>query len=371
MQELNIDKAHRTSKLPDTNKRMSMDTLCIDPRSDPLWSKLVQQNDSDVFQSPQWINVVANTYEFPTFAQVIVDDSNAPIAGLPYCRIEDVRGKRLVTFPFSDYCDPIVKNLDQWRLLSEPLFDESALYNIRILHNEILLDDDRFHLANKAKWHGIDLEQNLGEIWDGLDGSARRAIKKAQRSGLVVHIAESKDDLRKFFELHLGIRKYKYHLVAQPYRFFEEIWEQFLSKYNGALMLAEYKNEFIGGVLFLEWGGKLFYKFNASNPDYLTFRPNDLVIWEGIKYGKLKRLKVLDFGISDWDQEGLVRYKRKYASEEKTVSFLRYSPKGWQLPDYASQIGQLFPKLTDLFTEESVPDHVTEKAGDILYRYFC
>jgi hypothetical protein len=30
----------------------------------------------------------------------------------------------------------------------------------------------------------------------------------------------------------------------------------------------------------------------------------------------------------------------------------------------------LLPQLTNLLTESSVPDDVTERAGDILYRYF-
>ncbi len=348
-----------------------MNTLCVDPCSDSLWSQLIQKKESDVFNTPQWMKVVANTYGFKILAQVITNSSNKPVAGIQFCLIEDMRGKRLVSFPFSDYCDPIIENLEQWHKLSESILNENAPYNIRILHNDVILGDDRLKMVNKAKWHGINLQRDLGEIWEGLEGSARRAIKKAQRSGVVVHIAEGKEELRKFFKLHLGIRKYKYRLVAQPYPFFEYIWDEFLAKQDGALMLAEHKGDFIGGVLFLEWKDTLYYKFNASNPDFLSIRPNDLVIWEGIKYGKLKGLKSFDFGISDWDQEGLVRYKRKYASIEKTVSFLRYTPNGWQQSDHASQIGQLFPKLTDLFTEETVPDDVTEKAGEILYQYFC
>jgi CelD/BcsL family acetyltransferase involved in cellulose biosynthesis len=352
-------------------KRLLMDKKTIDPKSDPLWSQLIQVKHSDVFHSPQWMNVIERTYGFKILAEVILNSSNLPVAGVQFCLIEDMRGKRLVTFPFSDYCDPLVENLDQWRALSDPIIEQNAPYNIRILHNDVILGDDRLKMVNKAKWHGIDLERDLGEIWEGLEGSARRAIKKAQRSGVVVHIADSKDELRKFFKLHLGIRKNKYRLVAQPYQFFENIWDEFLGKLDGALMLAEYKGDFIGGVLFLEWKDTLYYKFNASNPEILQVRPNDLVIWEGVKYGKLKGLKSFDFGISDWDQEGLVRYKRKYASIEKTVSFMRFIPNDWQQPDQASQISHLFPQLTDLFTEETVPDDVTEKAGEILYRYFC
>jgi len=348
-----------------------MNKLCIDPRNDPLWKQLVEQEETDVFHSPQWINVLGNTYDFKIQAQVLVDASNQPVAGIQYAIIDDIRGKRLSTFPFSDYCDPIVSEIEHWQSLAQPIIDEDAPFNIRILHNDILFKDERFKQVNKAKWHSINLEQDLDEIWMNLDGAARRAIRKAQKEDVRVQVTDQKEDVRKFFEFHLGIRKYKYHLVAQPYAFFENIWEEFFTKGDGFIIMAEHEGEPIGGVFFLIWQNKLYYKFNASNPDYLSLRPNDLVNWEAIQYGKQKGLRLFDFGISDWDQEGLVRYKRKYATEEKTVSFLRYSANGWEPPPHASQLGKLFPQLTDLFTDETVPDDVTEKAGDILYRFFC
>mgnify|MGYP000694688979 CR=1 FL=1 len=98
-------------------------------------------------------------------------------------------------------------------------------------------------------------------------------------------------------------------------------------------------------------------------------RPNDLIVWEGMKYGRDKGHEYLDFGLSDWDQEGLVRYKRKFATDEKTISFLRHSPNG-TVSQQTQQMADFLPQLTELFTRESVPDEVTEQAGNILYRYF-
>src|SRR2546430_8724635 len=33
-----------------------------------------------------------------------------PISGIPFFRISDMLGKRIVTLPFSDYCDPLVSD---------------------------------------------------------------------------------------------------------------------------------------------------------------------------------------------------------------------------------------------------------------------
>lgn len=346
-----------------------MSIICVDPRTDPLWQRLVDQHRSSAFHSPGWMRVLTETYGLEARAYVALDGAGEPGAGIPFCRIADIMGKRIVTLPFSDHCDPLVSDGDLWGCLIDGLLVEHCPIVVRCLHNSLPLADERFTLVKKAKWHGLDLQPDLDTLWQGLHNSGRRAIKKAQRDGVVVRIAQRKEALRAFFEMHLGIRKYKYRLLAQPYRFFENIWHHFVEKQSGLLMIAVYQGKIIGGVLFLEWKDTLYYKFNASDPAHLSHRPNDLLIWEGIKYGKAEGYTHLDFGLSDWDQEGLVRYKRKFTTEEKTISFLRYAPDGAPTQK-EKQVRNLLTQLTDLFTDESVPDSVTAKAGEVLYRFF-
>jgi CelD/BcsL family acetyltransferase involved in cellulose biosynthesis len=101
---------------------MAMEFLCIDPQSDPLWQRLIERYESSTFHSPNWIRVLTGTYGFPAQAYVITDEAGEPVAGLPFCRVEDIRGKRLVALPFSDYCDPLVGEAAHWRLLLDTLF---------------------------------------------------------------------------------------------------------------------------------------------------------------------------------------------------------------------------------------------------------
>jgi lipid II:glycine glycyltransferase (peptidoglycan interpeptide bridge formation enzyme) len=215
----------------------------------------------------------------------------------------------------------------------------------------------------------MDLRPDLETLWHALDGAARRAVRKAQQTGVTVHVAQSKAELRTFYEMHLTVRKVKYRLLAQPYRFFESIWDQFVEAGEGRLLIARQHGQVIGGTLFLRWQDKLFYKFNASILDSLAARPNDLLIWEGIAWAKQIGCTYLDFGLSDWDQDGLIRYKRKFATDEKTISFLR-SPSCETPSDQERQVRHLLPQLTELLTDRSVPNAVTERAGEVLYRLF-
>jgi len=341
----------------------------IDPTTDPLWQDLVSRERSDVFHAPAWLRVLKETYDFELRALVAVDEEGVPSSGMAYCKIEDMMDPRIASLPFSDFCDPLVRDREEWNCLIDTLLDGEHRFNMRCLHNQVPLQDERLTLVDRAKWHAIDLQRSEDDLWMGLSGSARRAIKKARREGVEVRIAREKEEIRDFFDLHLGVRKYKYELLAQPYRFFEQIWDHFLGAGKGALMIALFEGRPIGAVLFLEWQNKLYYKFNASDFNYIDARPNDLIVWEGMKYGRAKGHEYLDFGLSDWDQEGLLRYKRKFATDEKTISFLRYMPARSPSPQ-EKMMRALLPQITDLFVDEAVPDSVTEKAGDTLYRFF-
>lgn len=346
-----------------------MNIVCVDPRTDGLWCQFVQQAPSTVFHSPSWIQVICETYGWEAHAYVLLDDGGVAKAGLPFCRIEDMLGERIVTLPFSDHCDPLVADADSWRNLVDRLIPEHCPVTVRCLFNTLPLADKRFALAKEAKWHRLDLRPDPGALWDAMHDSTHRAIRKSQREGLSVRLGSNEEDLRSFYEMHLKVRKYKYGLLAQPYSFFQNIWRRFVETQQGFLLLAVHNGRIVAGDFFLIWKDTLYYKFNASLHDDLSCRPNDLLIWESIQHGKGMGLSYLDFGLSDIDQEGLIRYKRKFGTEEKTISFLRFSPNGGPTR-VEKEIRELLGKLTSNFTDQLVPDSITERAGEDLYRLF-
>jgi CelD/BcsL family acetyltransferase involved in cellulose biosynthesis len=345
-----------------------MHCVTIDPLTDPRWQTLVEQSPSDVFHSIRWLRVLARTYGFEPRAIVLLDEPNRVMAGMPFCIIDGLPTRRIAAPPFSDYCDPIVSSISQWDRLLDALLDEGCTITVRCLHNGIPLSGDRMTVVNRAKWHGLDLTPDLDTIWAGLNSSARRAVRKAENHGVVIRAATDLAELRAFFELHLRIRKYKYRLLAQPYAFFQNLWDEFVTEGRGALMIAIHEERLVGGVFFLEWKDTLYYKFNASDVAFVSVRPNDLIIWKAVQAAKANGMTRLDFGLSDWGEEGLVRYKRKYASDEKTITYLQ--SEGVSAPS-AAQTREILPLLTDLLTDEAVPDAITEQAGEVLYRLFA
>jgi CelD/BcsL family acetyltransferase involved in cellulose biosynthesis len=299
---------------------------------------------------------------------VLVDATGAPLAGFPVCQVTDLRGKRLIIYPFSDYYDPLVQDAVQWDTLLQPLLAQRVPIRVRCLHNDVPLQDQRFTLVNRARWHGMDLTPTLDALWQQIAPECRRAIQKAQRMGLTVHAADNPALLREFFAMHLGIRKYKYQLLAQPYRFFEMIWRYLVEPGHGTLLTVRHENQLVSAALFLRWQGKYYYKFGASKREALALRPNDLLLWSGIQAAKAYGDHYFDLGLSDWEQAGLIAFKRKFATDGKTISFLEHKPEN--VATHSALPAEFLPTLTQLFTDPAVPDTVTERAGELLYRFF-
>jgi CelD/BcsL family acetyltransferase involved in cellulose biosynthesis len=344
-------------------------TVTVDPVVDPRWAALLSRQPSSLFHSPPWLRALRDTYGFELRADLRLDVTGRATSGIVYSPIHDAMDPRIVSLPFSDYCDPLLEGVEAWRALIGPLVDDGRRLQLRCLHSAIPLTDERFTITGRARWHQVEITPDPDQLWQSLDGSARRAVRKARQHGVTVSVAQDETDLRAFFDLHLRVRKHKYGLLAQPYRFFRALWHGFLSEGQGELRLARRDGEVIGGVLFLGWGDTLYYKFNASDPKHLDARPNDLIVWEALRDATVSGYRSLDFGLTDWDQEGLVRFKRKYATDERTIHLLRHAPSGGP-SEREREVRGLLDRLTSVLVGEQVADQVTEEAGDALYRYF-
>ncbi len=345
----------------------------IDPLNDPRFSELEKRTPyGSIFTSAKWLRVLQRTYDFSIRGTAIEDASGRLTGALAHVCVSDMRGKRLVSLPFSDYCDPLVADPSVWSQLVSALVQQRIPLTFRCLHNETVLGNPSFKQFKDAKWHSVDLTRSLDEIWNSVESSSQRAMRKAQKQGVQVRKAESKKDLRTFYELHAGVRNQKYRMLAQPYSFFDCIWDEFLEEGHGFLLLAEVDGQVVAGTMYLRHGQTIYYKFNASDLGQLQFRPNDLLVWEGIRRAKEEMdCSSFDFGLSDSDQDGLLRFKRKFATEEKTIRFMQHRSTRWETRTTEAEWSHVLPALTELFTSKSVPAGVAEQASSLLYRVFA
>jgi hypothetical protein len=346
------------------SRRTPAARVAVQPWQDTFATALQQKGMDSLFVSRRWLSALSETYGFTVWASTLaVSDEVA--AAIPYCEIEDLCGRRLVSLPFSDYVDPLVDSASVWDAVIAPLISSDAPIRLRLLRNQVPWGDRRFERRMHAAWHGTDLTRTEGEIWSALASSARKDIGRAE-TWLKVRKGRTMEDLRVFYDMHCHVRKSKYRLFAQPFRFFENLHHVFAPD-NLVLLLAERDGAAVAGTLFLLHGDTLYYKFNASID--VADRPNHLLIWHGICLGRALGLTRLDFGISNIDQPGLVRFKRKFASHELPIAELRRQPDARR--DLRGAQGQdVLRRLTEILTAPTVPNEITRSVGDEVYRFF-
>jgi CelD/BcsL family acetyltransferase involved in cellulose biosynthesis len=349
----------------------ALSVLSVDPVADPLWRRLATGPAASLFTSPPWIAAVCRTYGFTPEARVAVDPSGVPIGGLAWVGVDDPRGHRLLSLPFSDRADPLVADRPTWDAVSAGLTSGEPPFTLRCLDDSPAVGDPNLRTVGEAAWHGTPLgpDLDLDELRKRLGGTSRRNIAAAERAGVSVEIRDDLEAVQIMHGLHVRLRKDKYRLLAQPVGFFERIWAEFTGDGGCVTLLARAGGEVVAAALFLEWDGVLYYKFGASAGEHLHLRPNDAIYWTALRRGIERGLRLVDWGLSDLDQPGLVAFKRKWASTERTLLTLRA---GQPAPGPSQrEFGGAVGELTRLLTDPSVPDEITARAGAALYRYFC
>ena len=346
---------------------MGLTVVSADPRTDSRWQKMAETTGS-VFTSPPWIRAVCESYGFTPQARMTLDGNGVASNGFTWVPLEDINGRRLKSLPFSDRAEPIISDDAAWPCLVEDAFNDPAPLIIRCMAGAVPASDPRLDQVAEAAWHGTVLDEPPDAFHLSLHPSARKDIAFAHRRG--VHIRESNriEAVRVFHGIHLSLRKNKYHLLAQPVEFFERIWEEFSATDGIVTLLAYSGDDPVAGGVFLLWRDTLYCKFAASLACALNMRPNYAVYWHALKLAAERGNRMVDWGLSDLDQPGLIAYKRKWADAESRIVTLR---RPGPVPDESLGSDRLLGDLTALLTDDAVPDTVTARAGSLFYRYFA
>ena len=316
-----------------------------------------------LFHAEPWRRAVEAAFDLTIESFV---PASEPDGSAWYSVLSDVRGERVVSTPFSDFCDPDLMTRAGWSEFTAHLRSFGRPVTLRPFANPVALADRTFEHRRELLWHGVDLADGADAVWDGLKTKLRTTIRRAPKTGLRFRFSNSMDDIAAFHAMHVDLRKSKYRLLAQPIDLFEELHGRFGDD-MAVLMAEEEDGSPVAAMIYFAWDGVWYYKFSASYPR--RYRPNSAMIMEACREGAERGLDLLDMGRSDIDQPGLVEFKQQFASTERELTTLHWSPEGWNDPTGAAT-SRLLGRMTELLTDPSVPNDVTTEAGRELYRYF-
>ena len=175
----------------------------LDPLQDGRWAQIIQEKEkSSVFHTVGWLNALRKTYGYEPIVYTSAPPQAPLTDGVLFCRVESwLTGRRLVSLPFSDHCEPLVDEPATLASLLAPA--QQQLREGRIKYIDIrplsLSFSEVTEGAESYFLHTLDLRPTLDELHKKLHGdSIRRKIQRAQREKLTLEVGSSGKCWRRF-----------------------------------------------------------------------------------------------------------------------------------------------------------------------------
>lgn len=354
----------------------------VDPCGQKDWDEaLLRTPGSSFFHTAGWAVALRDAYRYEPL-YLAIRDQVALKALLPVMEVDSpLTGKRGVSLPFTDYCEPIASDAAQFKELFAAAVALGRKRNWRYLElrggEEKMAADTDFSRAEPSEWHyahTLDFGKTEGkgastkmaattDFSTCFSDGTRRSIRKAEKQNLDVTLSTSPDALRNFCRLNALTRR-SHGLPPQPRRFFQSVHDQILSRNRGFIVLASLQGTAIAANVYFTFGDQILYKYGASDRAFQHLRASNLVMWEAIRWARDHGYRALCLGRTEPDNDGLRRFKAGWGVQERIIRYYRYDLRKdafIQTPHVVKSIHQkIFGKL---------PIPVLNLLGRLLYRH--
>jgi hypothetical protein len=340
----------------------------IDPITDRRWEGFIARHPhSSMFHTPGWLLALQRTYGYEPVVYTTSPPQEELTNGLVFCRVSSwITGRRLVSLPFSDHCDPLLEDGSSGAALFEELRKKLPEHHWRYIeirsrrHGVAVLQDPSWSSESYC-FHSIDLAPEESDIFKNLHRRClRQKIRRAEREKLVYRDGCSSDMLKTFYHLLMTTRK-KHCVPPQPFDWFLNLSECLGPALQVRLALAG--DVPVAGLVTIQFRDTMVAKYSAGDSRYKDRGGTPWLFWKTIQDAKRKDIKEMDLGRSDWDNPGLIAFKDHLGAKRLSLNY-------WKNPrpaSYSSVFGPLRRPAGWIFGHAPLP--VLTMAGRLLYRH--
>jgi len=339
----------------------------LNPLEDPRWLEFIHGHvRASVFHTPGWLAALHRTYGY----EPIVYTTSAPTLsltnGLVFCRISSwLTGRRMVSVPFADHCEPLVERPeDQKELFS---FLRCAVRKEKWKYIEIrplcsdLLSEPGLGKADVFCLHVLNLHPPLETLFRNFQkDSIQRKIRRAGQEFLHYEEGRSEALLTNFYRLFLMTRR-RHNLPPQPIEWFQNLATCLGDQLK--IHVGFKDGRAIASILPLRHRDTLVYKYGCSDASYHNLGGIPFLLWKAIQEAKERGMLAFDLGRSDAADHGLITFKDRWGATRSTLAYGRYCAR--QRQTAAEGHSMQFAKR--VFAR--LPDSLLTAAGRLLYRH--
>jgi CelD/BcsL family acetyltransferase involved in cellulose biosynthesis len=341
----------------------------IDPLTDPRWAALVDDHRSaSVFNSVNWLRTLRAVYGYEPVVVTTCPGGARLTNGLVFCRINSwLTGRRLVSLPFSDHCEPLIDTPDELEAmlahLKQQVIQKKWKYlEIRPLAHE---PNARCGLSRGTTYlfHCLDLRPTADQLFRNFHKDCvQRKIRRAEREKLQYEDGTSEELLRKFYRLLVMTRRRQY-LPPQPLAWFRGLIAA-LGK-DLKIRVASRNDVPVASILTLSHRSTVVFKYGCSNAALNRFGGTAFLFWKTIQEAKACGLETFELGRSDIDNLGLIAFKERWGATRSTINY-------WTYPHGGPRSGASFSSVAQTWARHMVPmtpDLALEAVGTLLYKH--
>ena len=337
----------------------------VNPVESSGWDDAMRRwPEATVFHTQGWARALADVYGFtPCYA--VCRDAGEVSAVMPLMEVRGwMRGTKAVALPFTDYCPALVTRPADLHCLFHEAFDlahargwQSVEFRGPVVTSHDSMAEARYFV------HDLDLSGSPVDLWSRCRPDVRRAVRKAHQHHLQVHAGIDDSFIEDFCRLQTMTRR-RHGLPPQPRAFFRALQRHVLQTGHGVVMTVSHNKKTVAAAIFLRFGERALFKYGASDVGAQALRPNDLLMWEGIRWAHAHGCHVLSLGKTHPDHEGLRRFKLGWGTRESTLEYYRFDVR---TSAYVKGTRSLRRWQNELF--KRMPPPVLEWTGKYLYRY--
>jgi hypothetical protein len=339
----------------------------IDPLRDPRWAELSERHPrASVFHTRGWLEALRRTYGYEPVAYTTDPPGTELTNGVVLCRVRSlVTGRRLVSLPFSDHCEPLTERPEDLKSLLDFLETKRTEEGWKYVEirpracGEVPLLG--MGPARRYCFHTIDLGLGLDQIFRRFHkDSTQRKIRRAERENLTYEEGRGEALLEKFYTLLLRTRR-RQHLPPHPRAWFRNLSECLGD--NMKIRVASNDGRPIASILTLSLNDVMIYKYGCSDERFHNLGGMHLLLWTAIQEAKRTGCRELDLGRSDFDNPGLITFKDHWGAARSQLTYWRNPAP--LVPVAATALARRLVK----FGCAHAPDRLLIAVGDVLYKH--
>ena len=341
----------------------------IDPRTDRRWKIFIENHsNAGIFHTDTWLEALHRTYGYEPVVYTTAPPGQELENGIPFCKVRSyLTGRRLVSLPFSDHCQPLVKNGEEFHDLLTAVKDDARIDKCEYVELKPLIPlppkvitTTELILSHDAVIHRLDLVRDLDAIFRGFHKDCvRRKIARSEREGLRYEEGRSGDLLQKFYRLLLVTRR-RHKLPPQPLLWFRNLIACLGE--NLKIRVASSKDGTpVASIVTLSCKKVVTYKYGCSDPRFNSLGGTALLMWRTIQDAISAGAAELDLGRSDYDTPGLIAFKDHWGAARYGITYYRNPAAAIRTNGFAVKTARR------LIT--SVPDSLFTTLGGLLYRH--